>query len=112
MQVAKAGMAFCRLVPGPKVKHTFSYMRLIFNKNTECAEFLENTIGNEKAAENLQSIPYHYMELAQLILTNFKDEFTETDKILALLQVSQEDGRYPPVLLTPKSMQKVEHYLI
>lgn len=71
------------------------WLAIELKKNEKCklqkpewlsVEFLENTIGNEKAAENLQSIPYHYMELAQLILTNFKDEFTETDKILALLQ--------------------------
>ena len=43
-------------------------------------------LAAEKQAAQLQSLPFHYMEIAQSIMSNFREEFTEPDKILAILQ--------------------------
>ena len=50
------------------------------------SEYLERLLAEEKVSARLQKLPYHYMELSQLILSNFKDEFQEPDKLLAVLQ--------------------------
>ena len=49
-------------------------------------EALESVLAAEKQAAQLQSLPFHYMEIAQTIMSNFREEFTEPDKILAILQ--------------------------
>lgn len=48
--------------------------------------YLEGVLKEEKQAESLQKLPHHYMELAQLIFANFRDEFDEPDKIISILK--------------------------
>jgi len=49
-------------------------------------EYLEETLKKEKESDELQELPYYYKEISKLIIENFKDQFTEPDKIIGLLQ--------------------------
>ena len=49
-------------------------------------EYFEDTLKKEKESDELQELPYYYKEISKLIIENFKDQFTEPDKIIGLLQ--------------------------
>eukprot|EP01041_Mallomonas_annulata_P000992 gene992-1943_t len=49
-------------------------------------ENLEDTVKNERTQRVFQELPYHYMEIALLLLSNARDEIQEPDRVLALLQ--------------------------
>ena len=50
------------------------------------ADYLKSLKEREKTEETFQELPYHYMEISQLILDNFSDEIEEADKLKALLK--------------------------
>ena len=46
---------------------------------------LESVLAAEKQATRLQSLPFHYMEVAQIVLRSFRDDFAGSDKLRTLL---------------------------
>lgn len=49
-------------------------------------ESLESLVKHERSQVNLGELPYHYMEIAQLLLTHANEDFLQSERISALLQ--------------------------
>mmetsp|Transcript_21817 Transcript_21817/g.30121 ORF Transcript_21817/g.30121 Transcript_21817/m.30121 type:complete len:227 (-) Transcript_21817:59-739(-) len=49
-------------------------------------EELEKVIVNEKTQKNLGNLPFHYIEVSQLLLVNARDDIESPDRVSALLQ--------------------------
>ena len=49
-------------------------------------EELERTVGNEKTQKVLGPLPFHYMEIAHLLLANARDDIDSPDQVAVLLQ--------------------------
>lgn len=47
---------------------------------------LEQRVLTERTSQELTDLPYHYMEIAQLLLTNAKEDIVQPDKVSMLLQ--------------------------
>ena len=71
------------------------WLAIQFKKNEKCklhkpewlsADTLERVLAAEKQDSVFQHLPFHYMEMAQVIMRSFRDEFIEPDKVLAILE--------------------------
>eukprot|EP01038_Epipyxis_sp_PR26KG_P013276 gene13276-17789_t len=49
-------------------------------------EALETSVSNERTQKILGNVPFQYMEIAQLLLTNARDDIQAPDKVSVLLQ--------------------------
>ena len=49
-------------------------------------KFLEDAVAVEPSLNTLSEIPFHYMEIAQLILTNAKTDVDQAEQVALLLQ--------------------------
>ena len=47
---------------------------------------LEARVTTERTQGTLSELPFHYMEIAQLLITNAKDDIISPDKVAVLLQ--------------------------
>lgn len=47
---------------------------------------LEERVATERTQGTLSDLPFHYMEIAQLLLTNAKEDIISPDKVMVLLQ--------------------------
>jgi GINS complex subunit 2 len=47
---------------------------------------LEQRLAYERSENTLSDLPYHYMEIAQLLLTTAREEITTPDRVAVLLQ--------------------------
>lgn len=49
-------------------------------------EYLEAKIAREKSQSEFENMPFHYMEIAQLLLTHAREDIGSPDRVAALLQ--------------------------
>lgn len=66
---------------------------------------LDRVLVAEKQDLILQHLPFHYMEVAQVIMRIFRDEFMEPDKILSILE-DIENVRMDRLRLGMNNMRK------
>ena len=48
--------------------------------------YLENAVKNERSSKTLSELPYHYMEIALLLLNNAREDIPSPDQIAVLLK--------------------------
>jgi GINS complex subunit 2 len=49
-------------------------------------EELEKTLANERTQKDLGNLPFHYIEISQLLLVNARDDIESPDKVSLLVQ--------------------------
>lgn len=71
------------------------WLAVLFRKRGMCTiivpewmtvKFLEDAVAAEPSLNTLSEIPFHYMEIAQLILTNAKTDVDQAEQVALLLQ--------------------------